>query len=114
MNDDDDDDVATKENIASLARSISCHAPMPMKNPSTLLTLLTAILCSPTPPTLGELSSIFLPLAALKVRALANAAPQIVLAAQIPHDHAGPVLHVLSVVSHCELLYQREDVEIVW
>jgi hypothetical protein len=80
----------------------SSNTPMPMINPSTLLTLLTTILRPPTPPTLCKLSRIFLPLPTLIICTLPNPTPRIILSAQIPHYDSCPVLHILTVMTDGE------------
>lgn len=85
-----------------------------MEGPSTLLTLFAAILGTSTASALSKLTGVFLPLAALVVGALSDAAPRVVLPAEVPHNNSGPVLHVRAVVSHCKLFHQGENVEIVW
>jgi hypothetical protein len=60
------------------------------------------------------LSSIFLPFATLVICTLPYAASVVVFAAKIAHDNASPVLHVLAMMSDGKLLYQWEDVVIVW
>lgn len=79
--------------LAALLR-IGRHAPEPMAPPSTLLTLLAAVLGASAPPTLGELPSEFLPFPTLPVRALPNTSATVIFAAEISHDNSSPVLHV--------------------
>jgi hypothetical protein len=76
-------------------------------------TYLAAVLSSPATSAFCELPCVFFPFTALIVGALAYASSSIVLSAQIPHDHAGPILHVLGVVSYGEFLHQGEDVVII-
>lgn len=90
------------------------NAPMPVKHPSTLLAFLAAVLRPPASATLGKLACELLPFPALVVCTLSDAPTAVVLAAQVAHHHASPVLHVLAVVSDRELFDQRENVEVVW
>ena len=89
------------------------HTPMAMIYPCTLLTILAAVLRPPTASTLCKLSCEFFPLSTLIVCTLSDPTSGVIFAAQIPHDHAGPVLHVLAVVSDSKFFNQRENVEIV-
>lgn len=82
--------------------------------PRGLLAILAAVLGTAATTTLGKLSLEFLPFAALVVRTLADATARLVLAAEIPHHHTCPVLHVLRVVTDSELLNQGKDVHIIW
>lgn len=84
-----------------------------MERPGTLLTLFAAVLCSAAPTALSKLPCEFLPFPALVVGTLSNATTGIVLAAQVTHNNSGPVLHIRAVVSNSELLYERENVEII-
>lgn len=86
---------------------------MPVVHPCVFLAVLAAILCPPAAPALGELASEFFPLTALEVRALPDATSGIVFPTEIPHDNAGPVLHILWVMADGEFLNQRKDVEVV-
>lgn len=90
------------------------NTPVPMVNPRALLTFFTAVLCPPAPSAFGKLPGVFLPFAALIIRALPNATTSVVFAAQVPHDNSSPVLHVLGMMSHREFFDQGEDVEVVW
>jgi len=96
--------------LGSLRRS---NAPVTMEGPGALLALLAAILGAPAPTALGKLTCVLLPLPALIVGALPDAAAGIVFAAEIPHHHAGPVLHVGAVVPNGELLDEGEEIEVV-
>lgn len=87
--------------------------PVTMVDPGALLTLLAAVLCPATPTTFGKLSSEFLPFPAFIIGALANATPGIILSTKISHDNAGPVLHVLGMVTHRKLLNKGENIEII-
>jgi len=87
---------------------------VPVVDPRTLLTLLAAIFRTTATATFGELSRVFLPFATFVIGTLSDASLGVVFPAQIPHDNACPVLHVLGVVPDGEFLYQREDVEVVW
>jgi hypothetical protein len=49
----------------------------------------------------------------LVVCTLADAAASVIFAAEVSHDNASPVLHISTVIAHCELLNEREEVEIV-
>jgi len=85
-----------------------------MEDPGTLLAFLAAVLGPPASPTFGKLSCKLLPFPTLVVCALSYSTPAIILAAQIPHHNSSPILHILAVVSNCEFLDERENVEIVW
>jgi hypothetical protein len=87
---------------------------MSMEDPSTLLTLFAAVFRPTTPPAFGELSGILFPLATFVIGTLPYTASAVVFAAEIAHDDAGPVLHLLAMMSHSKLFYQWEDVVIVW
>lgn len=65
-----------------------------MVHPRGFLAVFAAVLGTAATTALGELALEFLPFAALVVCALADAAARFVLAAEVPHHHAGPVLHV--------------------
>src|ERR1700733_4195574 len=53
--------------------SLLCrNTPVPMKHPSTLLALFAAVFRPPTSPAFSKLPCVFLPLAALVVRTLAD------------------------------------------
>lgn len=94
--------------------SLRClDAPMAMVNPCALLAFFAAVLCTAASSTLGKLPCELLPLAALVVCTLPDPPSGVVLAAQVTHNHTSPVLHVLAVVTHCELLDKGEDIEIV-
>lgn len=96
-----------------LLRRPGCDAPITVKGPGTLLAILAAVLGPPAPTALGKLAGELLPLPALVVGALPDAATRIVFPTEVPHDDTGPVLHVLAVMPHCELLHEREEVEVV-
>jgi hypothetical protein len=85
-----------------------------MEDPGTLLALFTAVLCPSAASALGKLSGVFFPFSALVVRALSNPAFRVILAAEITHYHACPVLHLWRMMSDGELLNQWEDVEVIW
>lgn len=59
----------------------SSNTPVSVKNPRTLLTLLTAVFGAPTPPAFGELPCVLLPLPTLIISTLPDASSRIVLAA---------------------------------
>jgi hypothetical protein len=84
-----------------------------MESPCTLLALFAAVFGSSASATLGKLTSVLFPLTALVVGTLTDASTGVVLAAEISHDHASPVLHISAVVADCELLNEREKVEVV-
>ncbi len=88
--------------------------PMPVEHPGTLLALFAAVFRPPAPPAFGKLASELLPLPTLVVRTLPYPVSAVVLAAEIPHHDASPVLHVLAVMPDRELLNKREDVEVIW
>lgn len=88
-------------------------APVAVVHPRGLLAVFAAVFGAAATSALGKLSLEFLPLATLVVGTLTNATPRLVLAAEVSHDHARPVLHVLRVVSDSELLHQGEDVDVV-
>lgn len=85
-----------------------------MIGPGALLTLLAAVLCPAAPTALSKLPGELFPFTTLVISALSNPTPGIVLAAEITHDDAGPVLHISTVISHRKLLHEGEDVKIVW
>jgi hypothetical protein len=87
---------------------------MTVEDPCTFLTFLAAVLRSPASSAFGKLPCELLPLPTLVVRTLPYSTPTVVLAAQIPHYNSSPVLHILTVVSNCEFLDEREDIEVVW
>ena len=87
---------------------------MSMIGPGALLALFAAVLCPAAPTALSELPGELFPLTTLVISALSNPAPGIVLAAEVTHDDAGPVLHISTVISHRKLLHEGEDVKIVW
>lgn len=87
--------------------------PVAVERPGALLALLAAVFGAPAAATLGELARELLPLAALIVGALSDAAARVVLAAEVPHNNPGPVLHVGTVVADGELLHKGEDVQVV-
>lgn len=89
-------------------------APVAVVYPRGFLAVFAAVLGTAATAALCELALELLPFATLVVGALANPSTRLVLAAEVPHYHAGPVLHVLGVVSHGELLNEREDVHIIW
>jgi hypothetical protein len=84
-----------------------------MESPCTLLALFAAVFGSSASATLGKLTSVLFPFAALIVSTLADASTGVVLAAEISHNHTSPVLHISTVVTNCELLNKWEKVEIV-
>jgi len=92
---------------------LSSHTPMPVIHPSALLAIFAAIFRPPASPALCELPGVFLPLATLKVRTLAYATFWIILPAEVPHNDAGPVLHIGSMMPNGKLLDKGEDVEII-
>lgn len=87
--------------------------PMPMEYPCILLAFLAAIFRAPTSPTLGKLARTLFPSAAFVVCALSNSTSGVVLSAKIPHDNAGPVLHICGVMTNSELLHERKNVEVI-
>lgn len=101
------------EKLRSALSLRSSNAPVTMERPGTLLTLFAAVLCPAAPAALSKLPRKFFPFTTLVISALPNPAPCIILTAEVPHDDASPVLHICTVVSHSELLHQREDVEII-
>lgn len=88
-------------------------APVTMIHPRGFLTIFAAVLGAAATATLGKLSLELFPFTALVVCALPNATSRLVLAAEIPHDDASPVLHVFGVMTHRKLFHQGEDVDIV-
>jgi hypothetical protein len=88
-------------------------APVAVVHPRGLLAVFAAVFGATAAPTLGKLSLELLPLATLVVGTLTDATSRLVLAAEISHDNARPVLHILRVVSNGELLHQGEDIDIV-
>ena len=104
---------------------LGSDAPEAVAPPCAFLALLRAVLCPPAASALGKLSSVLLPLAALPIGALSDATARLVFPAEVAHDHASPILHVVLLWG-CwrvvvvvagrgfggELLDERED--IVW
>lgn len=86
---------------------------MAVESPSTLLALFAAVLGPPASAALGKLTGVLLPLATLVICTLADPSTSVVLAAEVSHNNAGPVLHISAVVANCELLNKREEVEVV-
>ncbi|KAI6755314.1 hypothetical protein HG531_004420 [Fusarium graminearum] len=84
-----------------------------MESPCTLLTLLTTVFGASTSAAFRELAGVLFPFTALVVGTLANTTTSVILAAEVSHDNASPVLHISTVIAHCELLDKREEVEIV-
>lgn len=70
-------------------------APEAVAAPGAFLALFGAVLGAAAAAALCELARVLLPLAALPVCALADAAARVVLAAEVAHDDAGPVGHVV-------------------
>ena len=81
--------------------------------PGVLLALFAAVFGSTASPTFGELPSPLLPFAALVESALTDTTARVVFSTKIPHDHAGPVLHIVRVMSDGEFFDEGEDVEVV-
>lgn len=88
-------------------------APVTVIYPGCFLAVFAAVLGTSAAATFCELSLELLPLATLIVSTLTDSAARLILAAQISHHHAGPVLHVLGMVSNSELLNQWEDIDII-
>lgn len=88
--------------------------PMSVEDPGALLAFLAAVFRPSASPAFGKLSCELLPFPTLVVCTLSNPASTVVLAAQISHHNSCPVLHILAVVSDCEFLDKREDIEIIW
>jgi hypothetical protein len=87
---------------------------MSVEDPRTLLAFLAAVFRPPASSAFGKLSCELLPFPTLIVCTLSNPASTVVLAAQIPHHNSCPVLHILAMVSNCEFLDERENVEVIW
>jgi len=87
---------------------------MAVVDPGTLLALLTAVFRSTTSAAFCKLSCELLPLPTLIVGTLSDAPFGVILAAQVTHYYASPVLHILAMVTNSELLDQWENVEIIW
>lgn len=87
---------------------------MPVEDPGGFLAFFAAILRPPASSAFCELAGELLPFPALVICTLSNAPTGIILAAQISHYNASPVLHVLTVMADCELFHKGEDVEVVW
>jgi hypothetical protein len=87
--------------------------PVAVVNPRSLLTVFAAVLGTAAATAFGELALELLPFATLVVSALTNTTSRLVFAAEVSHDHTGPVLHILRVVPNGELLNQREDINII-
>jgi len=92
----------------------SSNTPMSVEDPSTFLALFAAVLRPPTPSAFRKLPCKLLPFPTLIVCTLPYASSWIIFPAQVPHHNPSPVLHILTVVSYCELLDQWEDVKIIW
>ena len=88
-------------------------APVAVVDPCGFLAIFAAVFGATAATTLGKLPLELFPLATLVVSALADATSRFVLAAEVPHHHARPVLHVFGMVADGELFYQRKDVDIV-
>src|SRR5438034_11199553 len=86
---------------------------MSMIHPRIFLAILTAIFRPTTPTTFGKLPLKLLPLSTFEVCTLPNTTTRVVFPAKVSHHHASPVLHILRVVSHSELLDQRKNVKVV-
>jgi hypothetical protein len=86
---------------------------MTMESPSTFLTLFAAVFSSAASAALSKLPCELFPFAALIVRALSDATSGVIFAAEIPHHYTSPVLHISTVIPHCEFLHEREYIEIV-
>lgn len=86
---------------------------MAMEYPCALLAFLAAVLGPPASSALGKLPRKLLPLPALIVGTLSDAASGIILPAKVPHHHSRPVLHVLAMMPDGKFLNQGEYVEIV-
>ena len=78
---------------------------MTMVDPGALLAVLAAVFCPPTAAAFCKLTSVFLPLAALVVGALADPSVGLVFSAQVPHDHSSPVLQVVGMMTHGKLFH---------
>ena len=94
-------------------RSWGHMAPVPMIHPSGFLALFAAVFGATATSTFGKLTLEHLPLATFEVGTLTDPTSRLIFAAKISHDHTRPVLHVLRVMSHGELLHQGEDVDII-
>lgn len=84
-----------------------------MERPRALLTFFAAVFGAAASSALGKLPCKFFPLATLVVGTLSDASSGVVLAAQVPHHHASPVLHIRTVVANGELLHEGKQVEVV-
>ena len=80
-------------------------APVPVVYPRGFLAIFTAVFGATATSTFGELTLEFFPLATLVIGALADATSRLILTAEVSHDHARPVLHVLGVMSNSKLLH---------
>jgi hypothetical protein len=80
---------------SSLGMLFSRHTPKAMASPRALLTFFGAVLCPSTSSTFRELALVLLPLPALPVCALTDAATRVVFSAKVSHYHTRPVLHVV-------------------
>ena len=74
---------------------VCCHAPEAVATPGAFLAFLGAVLGATAATTFGELTGEFFPFAALPVGALADAAARVVFAAEVAHNDAGPVGHIV-------------------
>lgn len=88
-------------------------APMPVVDPGVLLAIFTTILGSTAAPTFRKLPCKLLPFAALVVGTLPYTTSIVVLATEVSHYYASPMLHVLRMMPHCKLFHQGEDIEVV-
>jgi len=88
-------------------------APVPMVHPSGFLAIFAAVFGATATSTLSKLTLELLPPATLVVSALANTTSRLVLTAEVPHNNARPVLHVLGMMPNSKLLHQGENVDII-
>lgn len=82
--------------------------------PSVFLALFAAVFCPSAAAALRKLTSPLFPSPTLIISTLAYATASIVLATQVSHHDASPVLHVLRVMADGEFFNKWEYVEIVW
>lgn len=81
--------------------------------PRLSLAFLAAVFRPATSPALGKLPHVLLPPTAFIPRALPNATFRLILAAEIPHHHACPILHVFRVMTNSKLFDQRRYVIVI-
>jgi hypothetical protein len=106
-------EIKTKHHWGHRVVSRGRMAPVPVVYPRGFLAVFAAVFGATAPPALGELTLELFPLATLVISALPDATSRLVLTAEVSHDHARPVLHILGVVSNSKLLHEGENINII-